>query len=203
MKEKIKFDKFDDYLAFLISTILSPYISATVFIVIITYAYSQNLTQFLPWMGTFFLFAILIPGIYVLWLIEIGKISDIHISDQNERKIPFIVAGVSSLIGVVLLVVLQAARPVIMIAVAYAVNAMMVAIITQFWKISIHTALFSSVATIAVIVFGPRFVWLYLLLLPLSWSRVHRHRHSLLQVVAGALLAFVLTTATFWAFGYL
>ena len=203
MNEQVKVRKFEDYIAFIISTILSPYISATAFIIIVTYAYSQNLTQFLPWMGTFFLFAILIPAIYVLWQMEIGKIADIHISDQHERKIPFFVAGISSIIGMIILIALQAAKPVIVIAVAYAVNALAVAIVTQFWKISIHTALFSSVCTVAIIIFGWHFAWLYLLLLPLAWSRVHRHRHTLLQVVAGALLAFVLTIATFWAFGYL
>ena len=202
MNERMKVKKFEDYIAFIISAILSPYISATAFIIIVTYAYSQNLTQFLPWMGTFFLFAILIPAIYVLWQLEIGKIADIHITDQHERKIPFLVAGLSSVIGMIILVALQAAKPVIVIAVAYAVNALAVAIVTQFWKISIHTALFSSVCTVAIILFGWQFAWLYLLLVPLAWSRVHRHRHTLLQVVAGAVLAFVLTTATFWGFGY-
>jgi len=202
MKEKVIFKRTSDYLAFFISVVLSPYISASVFIVIVTYAYSQNLTQFLPWMGTFFLFAVLIPAIYVLWLMEVGKISDVHISNQNERKTPFIVAGISSLMGVIILIALQAAQPVIVIGVAYAINALAVAMVTQFWKISIHTALFSSVCTVAIIIFGWQFAWLYLLLLPLAWSRVHRHRHTILQVVAGALLAFVLTTATFWGFGY-
>ncbi len=195
--------KFTDYLAFAISTIFSPYITAAVFIIIVTYAYAQNLSQFLPWMVTFLAFAVIIPGIYTLWLMEVGKIVDIHISGLKERKIPFLVAGILAVIGALILIILDAAKPVIVMGVTYAINALAVALVTQFWKISVHTALFSAIATIVAIVFGTSYWWLYLILIPLSWSRIHRHRHTILQVVAGALLAFVLTTATFFVFGYL
>jgi len=200
---ELKQQKFTDYLAFAISALFSPYITAAVFIIIVTYAYAQNLSQFLPWMVTFLAFAVIIPGIYTLWLMEVGKIADIHISGLKERKIPFLVAGILAVIGAIILIILDAAKPVIVMGVTYAVNALAVALVTQFWKISIHTALFSAVVTIAVVIFGPSYWWLYLILIPLAWSRIHRHRHTILQVVAGALLAFVLTTATFFIFGYL
>jgi hypothetical protein len=202
MKEEPKIKTFSDYLAFGISAVFSPYITAAVFIVIVIYFYAQSLSQFLPWVVTFLFFAIIVPGMYLLWLIEIKKITDVHLADRKDRKWPFLLAGVSSLIGAVILIFLGAARPVIVIGTTYAINAMVVALITLFWKISIHTALFSAVATIAVIVFGSAFWWLYLILVPLGWSRIHRHRHTVWQAVAGALLAFVLTAAVFWLFGY-
>lgn len=195
--------KFCDYLAFSISALFSPYVTALVFIVLISYNYSRNLSQFLPWMVTFLLFGIIVPGFYVLWLLEARQISDIHISDKNDRKIPFLLAGASSVVGALLLYLLGAARPVIVIGVAYAVNVVGVALITQVWKISIHTALFSAISTITVILFGTQLWWLFLILIPLSWSRIHRHRHTVWQAVAGTLIAFVLTAATFWVFGYL
>lgn len=174
-----------------------------VFIVLISYHYSRNLGQFLPWMFTFIFFALVIPGSYVLWLIEIHKIQDIHISDKNARKFPFLLAGISSVIGAILLFMLGAARPVTVIGAAYAINVVAIALLTQVWKVSIHTALFSAIATISVILFGIHFWWLYLILIPLAWSRIQRKRHTVWQVVAGSLLAFVLTSAVFWFFGYL
>ena len=200
---KIKDRSLADCLAFFISAICSPYITALVFIIIITYKYSNNLSQFLPWMITFLLFGIVIPGLYVLWLIEIKKIKDIHIADQNDRKTPFLIAGISAVVGTIILIYLNAARQVVVMAVTYSANALLVALITQYWKISIHMALFASVATVAVILFGPTYALLYLILIPLAWSRIHRKRHTLLQAVAGALIAFVLTAAVFWLFGYL
>lgn len=202
MKEAPPVKTFSDYLAFGISAIFSPYITAAVFIVIVIYSYSQSLSEFLPWVATFLFFAIIIPGMYLLWLLESKKIADIHLADRKERKWPFLLGGISAFVGAAILILLGAARPIIVIGVTYAINAMVVALITLFWKISIHTALYSAVATITVIVFGSSFWWLYLILIPLSWSRIHRHRHTVLQATAGALLAFVLTAAVFWAFGY-
>jgi len=195
--------KFYDRLAFVISAIFSPYVTSLVFIVIISYRYSKDLSQFLPWMVTFLLFALIVPGFYVLWLFETRRIRDIHISDKNDRKIPFLLAGLSSVIGAFLLFILNAARPIIVVGVAYAVNVVSVALITLFWKVSIHTALFSAVATISVILVGTHLWWLYLFLIPLAWARIHRRRHTIWQAVAGSLIAFVLTAATFWFFGYL
>ncbi len=202
-KVKILINQTSDGIAFIVSALFSPYVTATVFIVIIIYQYAENLSQFLPWLITFLLFGIIFPGLYVLWLLEKKQIKDLHIYEREDREIPFLLAGASSIIGALLLFILGAAKPVIVIGTVYAVNVTATALLTQVWKISIHTALFSSVATIAVILFITKFWWLYLILIPLSWSRIHRRRHTIWQAVLGSVIAFVLTAATFWLFGYL
>lgn len=198
-----KWHKFLNYIAFGISAVLSPYAAAAVFIMIVVYSYAKDLNQFLPWMLTFFLFAIIVPGFYILWLLETKKIQDVHMARLEDRKLPFVVAAISSIIGAILLYFLHAARPVFVIAVIYAVNTLVIGFITQWWKISVHTGMFASIATISVIIFGTQFWWLYLLLIPLIWARVYRKRHTIWQAVAGALLVSFLTLATFWVFGYL
>jgi len=95
---------------------------------LLTYNYSQNLSQFFPWVLIFLGFGTIIPGFYVLWLMETGKVRDIHISDPKERRVPFMIAGISSVIGALLLMFLGAARPVIVMAVTYAANALAVAL---------------------------------------------------------------------------
>ena len=200
---KINLKKFYDYLAFGISVLFSPYITAAIFILIITYKYAANLSQFLPWMGIAFLFGLIIPGGYVLWLIEKKVLNDIHLSDHTQRKIPFIVTGISASIGALALSLVGAAKQVVVMGTVYALNTVMVAILTLFWKVSVHTALFSAVITVVTILFGIQYGWFYLLLVPLCWSRIYRHRHTLNQVVGGALIAFVLTALVFWFFGYL
>lgn len=198
-----KWHKFFNYVAFGISAVLSPYIAAAIFITIIIYSYAQDLNQFLPWMLTFFAFAIIIPGFYILWLLEARKISDIHMAKLEERKIPFLVGAISSIIGAVLLYFFHAARPVFIISAIYAVNSLIIAIVTQFWKISVHTGTFASIATIAVIIFGVQFWWLYLFLVPLAWARIFRRRHTIWQTVAGAVVVSFSTLVVFLIFGYL
>lgn len=198
-----KWQQFFNYVAFSISAILSPYIAAAIFITIVVYRYAQNLNQFLPWMLTFFLFAIIVPGFYILWLLETKKIQDIHMAKLSERKIPFLVGAISAIIGAILLYYLDAARPVFIISVIYAVNSTVLALITQSWKISVHTGTFASIATVAVVVFGVGYWWLYLCLIPLAWARIFRRRHTIWQTVVGAILVTFLTLGTFWFFGYL
>lgn len=202
-KKDLQFRTWIDFVSFGISAIFSPYVMAVLFVLLLTYNFSQNFTEFLPWILTFLFFGMIVPGIYVFWLMETGKVKDIHISDQNERKIPFLIAGISSVVGVLILMFLGADRPVIVIASTYAASALAVAIITLYWKISIHMAIFTSIVTVMTILFGGAFIWFYLLLIPLAWSRIHRKKHTLLQTVVGALVAFSLTTIIFWFFGYL
>ena len=203
MNENPKIKTFSDCVAFLISAIFSPYMTAAVFVVLASYKYATNMAQFLPWVLIFIFFATILPGLYILWLLEAGKIKDIHMADRHERKWPFLLAGISSIFGALLLFLLGTAHTVVAIAVTYAAIALIVALITLVWKISVHTAMFVSIITITVIIFGPVYAWFYLILVPLAWSRIHRKRHTILQVVAGALLAFVITSAVFWLFGYL
>ena len=198
-----KIKTFVDCVAFLISAIFSPYIMVLVFAVVMIYSFSENLKQFLPWMLTFLIFAVIVPGLYALWMLESKKITDLHMSILSERKKPFIIASISALFGAMILFFMGATKQVTVMALTYAVNAMVVAAITQFWKISIHTALLSSVVTIAVILFGLPYAWFYLFLIPLIWSRIHRRRHTIWQTVAGAMIAFIITTIIFWIFGYI
>jgi len=203
MKKHNFLRKILNYIAFGIASILSPYVATAVFIMIISYSYSKDLSQFLPWMLSFFVFALVIPAIYVLWLMENKLVKDIHIADRAARIKPFWVSGISALAGAILLWQLHATSQVAVVATIYAINALGIALITQFWKISVHMALLSSIATMSVIIFGERFWWLYLLLIPLAWSRIYRQRHTPAQAAAGAMLTFVLTALGFWYFGYL
>lgn len=192
-----------NYVAFGISAFFSPYVTAAVFITIIVYKYAQNFNEFLPWMLVFFACAVVLPGFYILWLLEARKITDIHMANAQERKNPLMVAAIFSVLGAIILYFMQAAKPVFVISIIYALTSVVIAVITQWWKISVHMATFASVATITVIIFGAEFWWLYLILIPLAWSRIIRKRHTLWQTTAGAVATTILTFGVFWVFGYI
>ena len=194
---KLDWEKFINYIAFSISSVFSPYIAAAIFIILVVYNYAHDLNQFLPWMLTFFAFAVVVPGVYILWLLESKKIQDIHMAKLDDRTVPFLVTAISSLTGTVLLYFLHAAKQVFMISAIYTINSLVISLITQKWKISVHTGTYATIVTLTVLIFGIRFWWLYLFLVPLAWSRIHRKRHTMWQTVAGALVSTLLTIATF------
>jgi cytochrome c biogenesis protein CcdA len=191
-----------DYFALGISFILSPYLVALIFIVTISYVFSENLAQFLPWAMILVFFSLLVPVAYILYLVEAKKVSNWHLSRHAERRLPFMVGTISALIGTLALFVLHAAKPLMVFGLTFSFNALLITIITFFWKISLHTALFSSLVTISAILFGWHFLFLLFLLIPLGWSRYHRQRHTIAQVIAGAVVSFGATLLIFYLFGY-
>ncbi|HLC39079.1 MAG TPA: phosphatase PAP2 family protein [Patescibacteria group bacterium] len=195
-------NRFLDALSFVISGIFSPYLLSVFFVLAVAFISTVDVTKFLPWIlvGLFFLAAV--PIIYIFWLHETDQISDLHMSNHQERKLPFLVSAVSALIGVIILFLMHAATPILAVTTAYAVNALVICGVTLYWKISIHSASFAASALILMLFFGAKFWPLFLFWIPLAWARVHRKKHTPDQVLAGAVLATLLTIIVFYAFGY-
>jgi membrane-associated phospholipid phosphatase len=63
----------------------------------------------------------------------------------------------------------------------------MLAAVSPFWKISGHAAAVSSAAAIFVLMLGPAWLPLLVLIPAVGWSRVVLRAHTLAQVVAGSL----------------
>jgi membrane-associated phospholipid phosphatase len=61
------------------------------------------------------------------------------------------------------------------------------AAVSPFWKISGHAAAVSSAAAIFVLMLGPAWLPLLVLIPAVGWSRVILRAHTLAQVVAGSL----------------
>lgn len=66
-------------------------------------------------------------------------------------------------------------------------------VITQFWKISIHASGISGPATFLTHQLGVGMIPFALLILPISWARIKLKAHDIYQVMAGILVAIVLT----------
>ncbi len=191
-----------DGAAFLISAVLSPYLIIVLFILIISFIYADSLKQFLPWILISFFFIGVIPVGYIFWLLENKKVSDIHLSNHSDRKIPFLISAVSALIGVIILYFFGAATPILAVTLAYALNATILFVITLYWKISIHSALFANFIFICVALFGAKYWPLFFLWVPLAWARVHRKKHTPEQVLFGAVIAICVTATVLHFFGY-
>jgi len=191
-----------DGTAFFISAAFSPYLLSVLFVLLISFLYAESLKQFLPWILISLFFIGIIPAGYIFWLLENKKVSDIHLSRHQERKIPFLVGASSALIGVLLLYFLGAAKPILTVVLAYAANAVLICIITWYWKISIHSAFFTASVLIVMLFFGPKFWPLFFLWIPLAWARVHRKKHTPEQILAGAVVAILVTMMVFYFLGY-
>jgi hypothetical protein len=72
--------------------------------------------------------------------------------------------------------------------------------ISNFYKISMHLAGVGGFSTALVFVFGAPALLAFLSLPLVAWARLHRRKHSVPQLIAGA-LAGMLVTALVFGFG--
>lgn len=124
----------------------------------------------------------------IIWLgVRRGRLTDHHISVREQRRTPLVWGLASVLLGLVLLIILHAPRPLIAMVVVMFAVLLIVTAINQAWKISAHAAVSSGAVTVLIIVFGPPLAAVFLLVAAIGWSRVQRREHTTTQVIAGAI----------------
>jgi hypothetical protein len=179
--------------ALFISMVGSPFLTPLYTVGIVVGTQVDDRQQFLVWAGLISVFVIGAALGFVVVQVWRGKISDFHVSQQSQRHMPFIVAICSSIVGAGVLWSIEAPWILIALASSFAIQGIFFGALTRYRKISMHVAVMASCITALVVLLG----WVAVPLvgfLPLQgWARVYRRRHTLGQVVAGALLAPLVT----------
>jgi hypothetical protein len=139
------------------------------------------------------LFGAILPLSSTYYLVRKGIIPDLYASDRATRTEPFLWAMASYLTGVTVLLYVNAPFVVTALMACYFVNAIVMLIITLYWKISIHAVGVSGPVTALVFELGAKMLIFFLLMLPVGWARVELKAHNKRQVAAGAILSSILT----------
>jgi len=181
-------------LAELLSLVLQPQAVAILLYALVSAKYLRGVRA----LGLFLLsvlFVSVLPTVFVLWLARRGKVSDPDLPRREERFFPYL--GIVGIYGVLLavLVLFDAPPPLLAITLCYIAVTLAGAVISLFWKISLHLAGIAGPVTALLLLVHPLFALLYGLLVPLGWARVVLRKHNVLQAVCGSLLSFGLTYA--------
>ncbi len=136
-------------------------------------------------------FGFIAPIALFLILRKKGKLADQDASIKEERTIPFLIAIVFYFIGLMLMLKYQLNIFSIAFWFCYISNTLITIFINKFWKISAHAMGAAGPFAAITFVFG----WLGLMMLPIvilvGWARIELKCHTISQVVAGILLAFI------------
>ena len=186
----------------LVSVVLDPFIVTIISIGVILNSVSLSYLGRLWWFGLFILIAVLPTVLYVLISMKTGKIHDWFLSNRAERY-KVLAVSLASLLLLNIVVVFGHAPFLFTVFVRSALlQAVVLALITLFWKISFHSSFYTSFASAMMIVFGSRAAWLFLFLPLIWWSRNRLGKHTWGQLVVGAAVAAVTVWGVFWVHGY-
>lgn len=195
-------DELKVVLADIVSWVFFPPLVATVFFVFLTFWYSQDLSQGLKWLVTISPFLIFFPLAVFLFAYKFGWVSDFDITKRDERPILLFVMIGALIIASAILYYLRVPMQFFVYAFSGLVLTVITAIITLYWKVSYHSAIVASVVT-AINILGGLTFWPFFLLIPLvCWARVTIKKHTLWQVIGGALISIAVTTMIYYLFGF-
>ena len=151
-----------------------------------------NVSKFIVLELISLVFASVLPmGIILFWAKRLN--TDKDISNRQDRFTPLIVGVVSYLIGFFISLLLNIDYFLTLLLLCYAVNTFIVMLITNQWKISVHTTGLSGPVGALILLLGPVGALFGILYPIVIWSRVLLEKHTLAQAICGAVQGFFLT----------
>jgi hypothetical protein len=138
-----------------------------------------------------------IPLAYLLIGRKRGWVSDMELSRREERPRFILVSLSSDVLALVALWLGNGPQLLRLIVLTYFCLAIVMFSISSFWKISMHMAGVGGFSTALVFVFGASALWAFLSLLLVAWARLHRRKHTVPQLIVGALAGALVTTLVF------
>jgi membrane-associated phospholipid phosphatase len=185
-------------LARILSTIFNPFLTALALFVMLTHISAKDTLDFwrLLFVSTFF--TSLGPMLYVFRLYATDRISDLDMSVRAEREHVFTAFVIFDVCGAVALWLMHAPRLVIAAMLGYLVSTLVVQYITRYWKISTHAIGITAPLVALTLLYGRQPLPFMVLIPMVCWARVYLKAHTIMQVVAGIVLA-ILTTGFFFS----
>ena len=190
-------------LARLLSELFNPLFVALPTFLVIALASSPDDGHALLWWAVAVIGISLAPFLFVLRGVRRGRYSDHHVSIREQRFVPLLFGIGCMSLTFVLLALLHASPVLIATVTAVIVACGLSLLITRYWKISLHLVGIAGAVTVFVLLFGLRALWLSPLVVLVGWARWQVRAHTLLQALAGTVLAVSVTILVFWLFGVL
>ena len=178
-----------------ISSLLQP-LMFTIYVFIIINYFITGGNNFFILTSLCIIFATFLPFAVTLMWIK-SKNLDYDISDKDKRIFPLILGALSYLLGVIILFIAGAPAVITVLMFCYFSNALLIIVITSFWKISLHSMSIAGPTAVMIYVFGYSGFLLGFPLVMVMWSRIYLKKHTPAQVIVGAVTSFIFTWLQF------
>lgn len=191
-----------DHVALVISAVVSPFVVLPTLLLGTTWQVATTLTEFVLWGTVGLLFFVILPPLYIYREVRAGRITDVHVQLREQRATVFAVFLISAALGSTCYWLLGVSSILMNLVIILFLSALVAAMITLEWKISIHAwTVAGSVTAFALLSSNPNWWWGLLAVPLVIWARVHRDRHSPAQGLAGAFVGVVVTWILYQVIG--
>lgn len=187
-------------IANLISNILNPFLVSLVLILLLSFEATSSILDALRWSLILIALSILPVYLAIIYLVRSGRLDSVFTNVRRQRLKIYLLAGGWAAVGCVVLLYLKAPPRLMAASVAGLSTVVIFMCINLWWKISLHTAFIAASVTLLVILYGWVAVVAIVLIPLMFWARMELKRHSLAQVVAGALLSTLIVAVVFRIF---
>ncbi len=175
-----------------VSLVFSPPVAGAAGLVVIAARIDTPITWL--WALTDIALVVALPLLFVVWLVQTGRVSSIDLPQRHERARPYCVAILSAILAAGLSFAFDAPRALTVLLGALAIQTLILSVVTTWWKISLHTAAMAGAAAIGWHVAGPATLVIAALIPLVAWARIALGRHTLAQTIAGTLVGGVIYT---------
>ena len=191
MAKKRKNDLELKSLAWAVSRVFDPVIEIPVLIAT-AMLYAMNSGWRFRYLVFLLVIDALLPAAYMLWGLAHKTISDWDMTKKDERKGLYVFTVLAHLFGVVYAYMLGKDELAEILFVFWWL-AVVFAVVTLFWKISVHAGVNGAALAFFNHFWGwDNYWWLLIVLLLVLWARVEIKKHTWSQVLIGATTAIVI-----------
>ena len=150
--------------------------------------HSQNVAAAVGWWALALALVVGVPYLILFRALRTGKAADRQVVRRSQRPALFAAAAVAVAVALIVLYVAGAPRQLVWLIAAMLCGLAAMGIITIWWKASMHMAVAAGAVAVLFIENHTAGLIAALLLPVLGWARWTDGRHSVAQLVGGALI---------------
>lgn len=190
-----------DKFARMISICFEPFTISFVALFVVVSNLNLNLESKILWFLAEAFLSGLPPLLILIYEKKTGKITSWFIRNRLERRDVQIAWFVGSALFLILALFLQAPRLLLALSATMFLLSLVITVVTNYWKISVHMVGVSLFVLILLLVYSANFLWLALLIPLVGWARIKLGAHTLTQVTVGSFVTVLITYLVFNHFG--
>jgi putative transposase len=180
-------------LAKIISSILAPLVVVIPATFVVSYFGTKNIILSLEWtlVSLAFILVLIAP---LVFLVKKGQFANLDVSVQQQRPLLFLIEFIFALVYFAVLYFFHAPKDLFIGIITIFALLIVFGIVNKFIKASGHVGMLAAIITLFVFKGGPIYLWGFILVPILAWSRIKIKRHTLKEVIAGLIVGILVAS---------